>query len=74
MSPEELQALEAALRSMGCPPDRCGEMASQLDRRAAQLAEEKGKSHQEALVHLLGLMARGWAAQAASGHAPDPGN
>ena len=49
---------------MGCPPDKSPEMARQLDKRAQQLAGRKGKTHEEALGHLLELMKQGWAAQA----------
>jgi len=38
-------------------------MAAQLDRRARQLAAEKGKTHEEAMAHLLELMKQGWAAK-----------
>jgi hypothetical protein len=38
-------------------------MAAQLDKRARQLAEQKGRSYDEALQHLLTLMRQGWAAQ-----------
>lgn len=38
-------------------------MAAQLDKRARQLAELKGRSYDEALAHLLGLLRQGWAAQ-----------
>ena len=38
-------------------------MAAQLDKRARQLAAQKGRSRQEALGHLLGLMKQGWAAR-----------
>ena len=38
-------------------------MAAQLDRRANQLAEEKGGTYEEALTHLLTLMKQGWAAK-----------
>jgi hypothetical protein len=37
-------------------------MAAQLDKRARQLAAEKGRSYEEAMTHLLGLMRQGWAA------------
>ena len=63
MTSEELRALAAALESMGCPAEKSAEMAKQLNRRAEQLAAAKGRSHQEALVHLLRLMRQGWAAQ-----------
>ena len=36
-------------------------MAAQLDKRARQLAAEKGRSYEEALKHLLTLMNQGWA-------------
>ena len=55
--------LAAVLVAMGCPSDRSSEMAAQLDKRARQLAEQKGRSYEEALEHLLKLMAQGWAAQ-----------
>ena len=38
-------------------------MAAQLDKRAKQLAEEKGRSYEDALGHLLSLMRQGWAAK-----------
>ena len=55
--------LAQLLTAMGCPADKSLEMAAQLDKRAHQLAEAKGQTHQEALVHLLNLMKQGWAAQ-----------
>jgi len=59
----QLTELALALRAMGCPQEKSQEMAAQLDKRARQLAEKKGRSHQEALSHLLNLMKQGWAAQ-----------
>ena len=38
-------------------------MATQLDKRARQLAAQKNKTYEEAMSHLLGLMKQGWAAQ-----------
>ena len=38
-------------------------MATQLDKRAKQLAEQKNKSYEEAMAYLLDLMKQGWAAQ-----------
>jgi 8-oxo-dGTP pyrophosphatase MutT (NUDIX family) len=58
-----LDQLAAALVALGCPSDKAAEMAAQLDRRAHQLAEQKGRSYDEALTHLLGLMKQGWAAK-----------
>ncbi len=58
-----LEELAAVLTRLGCPPEKSAEMAAQLDKRARQLAEEKGRSYEEALAHLLELMRQGWAAQ-----------
>ncbi|NOS71020.1 MAG: hypothetical protein HOP33_13950 [Verrucomicrobia bacterium] len=55
--------LAGLLVTMGCPREKTVEMAAQLEKRARQLAETKGRSYEEALVHLLGLMKQGWAAQ-----------
>lgn len=59
----ELAELAKALVGMGCPPEKSAEMASQLDKRAKQLMELKGKSYDEAIQHLLALMRQGWAAK-----------
>ena len=48
---------------MGCPAEKAAEMAAQLDKRAQQLAEQKGRSYDEALAHLLNLMKQGWSAK-----------
>jgi hypothetical protein len=55
--------LANALEMLGCPASKCAEMASQLDKRARQLAEKKHRSYDEALMHLLELMRQGWAAK-----------
>jgi len=49
--------------TLGCPADKSAEMAAQLEKRAHQLAKEKGRTYEEALTHLLGLMKQGWAAK-----------
>ena len=51
------------LVAMGCPPEKSGEMAAQLDKRASQLSAEKGQTYEQAMGHLLGLMKQGWAAK-----------
>ncbi len=56
-------ALAQALTQMGCPEPKATAMAAQLDKRASQLAREKGRSYEEALAHLLSLMKEGWASQ-----------
>jgi hypothetical protein len=60
VKPEEIAPI---LVSMGCPQEKSLEMASQLDKRARQLVEEKGRTYEEALAHLLSLMKQGWAAK-----------
>lgn len=59
----EISQLAQALIALGCPPEKSAEMAAQLDKRARQLAEQKGRTYDEALVHLLTLMKQGWAAK-----------
>ncbi len=61
--PMDLNELARVLAAMGGPEDKTPGMASQLDKRARQLAEEKGRSYDEALTHLLQMMRQGWAAQ-----------
>jgi hypothetical protein len=55
--------LAAILVALGCPQAKSSEMAAQLDKRARQLAEQKNRSYEDALRHLLGLMRQGWAAK-----------
>ncbi|MGN6641582.1 MAG: hypothetical protein ACTHKU_01125 [Verrucomicrobiota bacterium] len=59
----ETHQLAAVLIALGCPSEKSGEMAAQLDKRARQLAAEKNRSYEESLTHLLGLMRQGWAAK-----------
>jgi hypothetical protein len=59
----DLSALAAALVALGCPQEKAAEMAAQLDKRARQLAQQKDRSYEDALAHLLGLMRQGWAAK-----------
>jgi hypothetical protein len=59
----EISELAKALVAMGCPQEKSIEMASQLDKRAKQLMELKGRSYDEAIQHLLALMRQGWAAK-----------
>ena len=57
------EELAAVLVAMGCPKEKSSEMASQLEKRARQLAAQKDRSFDEALLHLLNLMKQGWAAK-----------
>ena len=59
----DLSELARVLVALGCPAEKSAEMAAQLDKRARQLAAEKGRSYDAALTHLLALMKQGWAAQ-----------
>jgi hypothetical protein len=59
----ELKELAKILAALGCPPEKTDEMATQLEKRARQLAEQKDRSYEEALTHLLELMRQGWAAK-----------
>jgi hypothetical protein len=61
----DLNQLASALVALGCPSEKSLEMATQLDKRAHQLAEQKQRTYEEALAHLLKLMRQGWAAQQA---------
>jgi hypothetical protein len=58
----EISELAEVLTALGCPSEKSAAMAAQLDKRAHQLAEQKGRSYEEALAHLLTLMKQGWAA------------
>lgn len=55
--------LAQLLVALGCPADKSADMAAQLDKRARQLAAEKGRSYEDAMRHLLTLMKQGWAAK-----------
>ena len=59
----DLRELASVLVALGCPESKSKEMAAQLDKRANQLAQEKNRSYEDALAHLLKLMHQGWAAQ-----------
>lgn len=58
----DVAQLAEVLVALGCPKDKSVDMASQLDKRAHQLAEQKKRSYEDALEHLLKLMSQGWAA------------
>jgi hypothetical protein len=58
-----ISELTKVLAALGCPPEKSAEMAAQLDKRARQLAAQKGRSYDDALRHLLNLMKQGWSAQ-----------
>ncbi len=55
------EALAEALVRMGCPQASAGTMAAQLEKRAVQIAAQTGRTPEDALGHLLRLMAEGGA-------------
>jgi hypothetical protein len=55
--------LATLLVTLGCPAEKSEEMAGQLDKRARQLVEQKGRTYEDSLAHLLALMKQGWAAK-----------
>jgi len=59
--------IASLLVTLGCPAGKSLEMARQLDKRARQLAERKGKTYEVALAHLIELMKQGWAAKEKGG-------
>jgi ABC-type transporter Mla subunit MlaD len=59
----EISELAKLLTTLGCPSEKSAEMAAQLDKRARQLAAQKGRSYDDALQHLLNLMKQGWSVQ-----------
>jgi hypothetical protein len=59
----ETTELAKILVTLGCPAEKSAAMAAQLDKRARQLAAQKGRTYEEALSHLLTLMKQGWSAQ-----------
>jgi hypothetical protein len=63
----ETSELARVLAALGCPAEKSAEMAAQLDKRARQLAAQTGRSHDEALKHLLAMMKQGWAAPKGDG-------
>jgi hypothetical protein len=55
--------LANVLVALGCPRESSNQMAAQLDKRARQLAEQKNRSYEDALAHLIQLLRQGWAAK-----------
>jgi hypothetical protein len=55
--------MELFLKNLGVPEENISTMASQLEKRAHQLAERKGQTYEEAMIHLINLLKQGWAAK-----------
>lgn len=58
---QRVEALRQALIQLNAPAEKAEEMARQLDKRAEQLAAERGGSYEQAVGYLIQLMSRGWA-------------
>ena len=56
MTAAEQATLEQALQQLGVPPAKAPPMATQLDKRAHQLAAKGDHTYEQALIHLLQLM------------------
>ena len=56
MTAAEQATLEQALQQLGVPAAKAPPMATQLDKRAHQLAAKGDSTYEQALVHLLQLM------------------
>ena len=56
MTTSEQATLEQALQQLGVPPAKAPPLATQLDKRAHQLAAKGDRTYDQALVHLLQLM------------------
>ena len=61
-----VQEIQKKLESLGVSPNRSLLCATQLDKRAGQVAVEHQISREAAEQYLIGLMAQGWAAPKAA--------
>ncbi len=59
----DISELAKVLVARGGPAEKSAEMAAQLDKRAKQLMQLKGRTYEEAMKHLLTMMQQGWAAK-----------
>ncbi len=53
---DRLEGIGRALEALGIPEEKRPLMAAQIDKRAMQLSEEKGRPYEEALMHVLNLI------------------
>ena len=56
MTESEQATLEQALMQFGVPAQKAPDMATQLNKRAHQLAEAEDRTYEQSLIHLLQLM------------------
>lgn len=59
----ELERLSALCERLGASPPQARIMASQLIKRAEQLAAERGMPREEAMSHLLNVLVKGRAGE-----------
>ena len=70
----EDEQLRALCERLGASPAQAGTMASQLQKRATQLAAERGLSREAALEHLLNVVVKGRNGEVPPGFPPtNPG-
>ncbi len=58
-----LEELRNFLLKLGAPRASVGDMAGQLDKRARQIAEQRGQTYEQAIASLLALYKESWAAK-----------
>lgn len=56
---DELTQLTELCRRLGANPEQAGVMARQLDKRATQLAQERGQTREQAMAYLLRVVVQG---------------
>lgn len=66
-------ALANTLQQLGVPADKAPDMATQLDKRARQLAQKDGRTYPDALMHLLQLMKTAHEERSRAAGAPSAG-
>lgn len=68
----EFEQLEELCRRLGAAPSQAATMATQLLKRADQLAAERGVPREEALRGLLEVLVKGRAGEVPARFAPPP--
>ena len=66
----EEEQLRALCERLGASPAQAVTMATQLQKRAAQLAVERGLTREAALAHLLNVVVKGRNGEVPPGFAP----
>ena len=66
----EDEQLRALCERLGSSPAQAATMAAQLQKRATQLASERGWTREAALAHLLNLVVKGRSGEVPPGFTP----